>query len=122
MEIRGVGIVYLPDLYGADAVRRDSSQIDLVCQLEPWREGAEYERVGADRPDRWICSEPLCRCFVLPVHPAGSMATLVEIAIRETLQRRSGAGAVTRLEAALQSPGPCFRVRPEPAGDEEEDS
>jgi HPr kinase/phosphorylase len=48
IEIRGIGILYVPDLYGAEAVR-DSARIGVVCRLEHWREGAEYERVGFSR-------------------------------------------------------------------------
>ena len=46
MEIRGLGIVFIPDLFGPEAVREEMP-IDLVCQLEKWTEGA---RVRAHRP------------------------------------------------------------------------
>ena len=38
MEIRGIGIIFVPDLFGADSVR-DEARVDLVCRLERWREG-----------------------------------------------------------------------------------
>jgi HPr kinase/phosphorylase len=47
-EIRGIGLIYVPDLYGPDAVR-DEACVDVVVHLERWREGADYERVGLER-------------------------------------------------------------------------
>ena len=51
MEIRGVGLLYLPDLYGADSVR-ERGPVDLVCKLEEWREGADFDRIGEDQVDQ----------------------------------------------------------------------
>ena len=53
MEIRGLGIVFIPDLFGPEGVREEMP-IDLVCQLEKWTEGAEYERVGLERATQRI--------------------------------------------------------------------
>ena len=73
-EIRGIGLLYVPDLYGPDAVR-DEAEVDLVVRLERWREGAEYERVGLERASEKVAGieRP---CLLLPVRPATSMATL----------------------------------------------
>jgi HPr kinase/phosphorylase len=101
MEIRGIGLLCIPDLYGPDSVRRDSS-IDLVCQLEPWRDDAEYERIGLERPTRELLGVAL-PCFVLPVHAARSMATLVEVATRDHRNRCSGVNAAARLDARLRA-------------------
>jgi len=49
MEIRGIGLLYIPELYGADSVRAEAT-IDLLCRLEVWQEGVEYERIGLERP------------------------------------------------------------------------
>jgi len=100
LEIRGIGIVHVPELFGEAAVRQEVA-IDLVCRLERWREDAEYERVGLDRPTEPILDVPV-PCLLLPARPAGSMATLVELAARDHLQRRSGASAASRLDALLR--------------------
>ena len=42
MEIRGIGIVSIPELYGPESVC-DEAPVDLVCHLEHWQEGGEYE-------------------------------------------------------------------------------
>ncbi len=100
LEIRGIGILYVPDLYGADAVR-DESDVDLVCRLERWREDASYDRLGLDRPQEALLEHEL-PCIVLPVRPAGNMATLLEVAVRDQLQRRAGVVAAHRLDARVR--------------------
>ena len=101
MEIRGIGLLYVPDLYGVEAVR-DEAPIDLVCRLEPWREGGDYERVGLERPRETVAgvSIPL---LVLPVRPARNMATLVEVGVRDHLQRAAGSNAAQRLDDRLRA-------------------
>lgn len=101
VEIRGVGIVYLPELFGPDSVR-DQCEVDVVCRIEPWREGTPYERVGLERPtEQWAgIALPV---LVLPARPAGSLATVVEVAVRDHLQRRHGTSAVDRLDQRLRA-------------------
>jgi len=103
MEIRGLGLLYVPDLFGPGSVRDDCS-VDLVCRLERWRDDREYERVGLDRPtERWL--GVALPCVVLPVRPAGNMATLVEVAVRDTRLRRTRSSAAHRLDARLRRLG-----------------
>ena len=90
-EIRGLGLLYLPDLYGSECVREEGP-VDLWCELEEWREGAEFERVGFERPLHELAGVriPAVR---LPARPAGSVATLVEAAARDHRLRRAGGRA-----------------------------
>lgn len=99
MEIRGIGLLYIPDLYGREAVR-DEASVDLVCRIEAWREGAEFERVGMERPTEEVAGVPL-PSLRLPARPAGSMATLVEVAARDHLQRCAGRNPARSLDARL---------------------
>jgi HPr kinase/phosphorylase len=100
MELRGIGLLHIPDLYGADAVRIES-RVELICHLEPWRKEAEYERIGLERPTEELAGVAV-PALVLPVRAARSMATLVEVAVRDTLQRRAGVNAARRLDARLR--------------------
>jgi HPr kinase/phosphorylase len=103
-EIRGLGLLYVPALYGPDAVR-DEALVDVVVRLERWRDGAEYERVGLERGSEELLGVDV-PSLLLPVRPATSMATLLEVVARDHRSRRRGEKAVERLG----------RV-PEPAGD-----
>ncbi len=101
MEIRGIGLLYIPDLYGVEAVRAEAP-IDLLCRLEPWREGGEYERVGLERLRENLAGVSL-PVLVLPVRPARNMATLVEVGVRDHLQRAAGSNAAQRLDERLRA-------------------
>jgi HPr kinase/phosphorylase len=100
VEIRGLGILFVPDLYGPEAVR-DEWSLDLCCRLEHWREGAEYERIGLLRPSEALLDRPV-PTLLLPVRPAGNMATLVEVAARDHRLRASGVVAAHRLDARVR--------------------
>jgi HPr kinase/phosphorylase len=102
LEIRGIGILYVPDLYGAEAVR-ESARIRVVCRLEHWREDAEYDRVGFSRETETVAGMEV-PVILLPVRPSGNMATLIEVAIRDHLRRCAGAGsAASRLDERFRS-------------------
>ncbi|MDY7093117.1 MAG: HPr(Ser) kinase/phosphatase, partial [Acidobacteriota bacterium] len=47
MELRGLGIVNVQDLFGLAAVR-ERKTLDLVIELEHWQEGQVYDRLGLD--------------------------------------------------------------------------
>ncbi len=100
MEIRGLGILFVPDLFGLDSVS-DEMQIELVCRLERWKDGAQYERVGLDRPRTEIDGVPL-PTLTLPARLGASMATIVEVAAREHRQRSRGVHAARRLDERLR--------------------
>ena len=95
MEIRGLGLLYIPDLFG-DASVLDEGPIDLMCRLEVWKKGAEYERVGLERFTEDLAGVSLPR-LVLPVRPAASMATLIEVAARDHERREKGGNAARQL-------------------------
>ena len=100
MEIRGIGLLHVPDLYGEDAVR-DERRVDLLCHLEPWEEGADYERIGLERPTETLAGVAI-PALTLPVRPARSIATLVEVAVRDHLKRAQGVNAARRLDTLLR--------------------
>jgi HPr kinase/phosphorylase len=96
MEIRGLGIVSVPDLFGGDSVR-ETMAVDLVCHLVKWREGIEYERVGFERSREDLAGVSL-PTLTLPARPGGSVATVVEVAARDHLRRAQGVVAARRLD------------------------
>lgn len=100
LEIRGLGILCIPDLYGQAAVA-ESAPIELVCRLEAWRAGASYERVGLERRRETLLDVEL-PMLVLPVRPSANMATLVEAAVRDHEQRARGESGAEKLDARLR--------------------
>src|ERR1044071_3352965 len=88
MEIRGLGIINIKDLFGISAVR-DTKKIELVVELREWNENEEYDRLGFDdRFDRILdVSVPAVQ---LPVRPGRNLATLIEVAARNQLLKLQG--------------------------------
>jgi HPr kinase/phosphorylase len=88
MEIRGLGVINVKDLFGV-ASARASKRVELVVQLERWEAGRQYERLGLD--DRFFeilgLRVPLIQ---MPVAPGRSVANLVEVAARNQLLRSRG--------------------------------
>ncbi|HEX2685477.1 MAG TPA: HPr(Ser) kinase/phosphatase [Kofleriaceae bacterium] len=88
MEIRGLGIINVKDLFGISAVR-DTKKIELVVELREWAEGEEYDRLGFDdRFDKIL--EVSVPAVQLPVRPGRNLATLIEVAARNQLLKLQG--------------------------------
>ncbi|MBW2390611.1 MAG: hypothetical protein JRG89_19590 [Deltaproteobacteria bacterium] len=100
LEIRGIGLLCISDLYGKESVLLEH-RVSLVCRLEKWRKGAGYERVGLERPMEELAGVAI-PTLVIPVRPATSTATLVEVAGRDELQRLAGNNAAKRLDEKLK--------------------
>jgi len=100
MEIRGLGILNIRDLFGV-ASTRSSKRIEFVVQLERWESGREYERLGLDDQHFEILGlrVPMNR---MPVAPGRSIANLVEVAARNQLLRARGHHAARKLADRLQ--------------------
>ena len=99
LEIRGLGILFVPELYGPHAVL-PQSPVDLLCRLERDAPGLEYERVGLERPRESLAgvSLPMVR---LPVRPATSLGVIVEAAARDHRMRERGPSAAERIDREL---------------------
>lgn len=85
MEIRGIGIINVANLYGAVCVRPDK-ELDIVIKLEEWDDQHFYDRVGLDEKfiDILGASVPY---HVLPVKPGRDVVLLVEtIALNHRLK------------------------------------
>lgn len=88
MELRGIGIIDIKDLFGV-ASTRDVKPIDLVVRLEKWVEGAEYDRLGIGGESYELLDVP--KPYVrLPVASGRNLALLVEIAARNHLMKLQG--------------------------------
>ena len=95
MEIRGLGLINVQDLFGV-ASTRTSKRVELVVQLERWESGREYDRLGIDEEfyETLGIRIPMVR---MPVAPGRNVAILVEVAARNQLLRSRGHHAARRL-------------------------
>ena len=108
IELRGIGIINVQDLFGLAAVR-ERKPIDLVIELEHWDETKAYDRLGLDETVHEILDTP-CPYLKLPVALGRNVSNLVEIAVRNhvlKLQGHHSAREFTRkLEAKMASQRP----------------
>ncbi len=108
MEIRGIGILNIQDLFGVSAIR-DEKEVELVIELVPWRHGELYERLGFDEKTYPILGREVPHLRV-PVAPGRNIASVVEVAARNQLLKRmghhSGIRLRDRLNAALEGGEP----------------
>jgi HPr kinase/phosphorylase len=88
MEIRGLGIINIKDLFGISAVR-ESKVVDLICELHEWDGHAEYDRLGVDDRVETLLELDVPK-IQLPVRPGRSLATLIEVAARNQLLKAQG--------------------------------
>jgi len=99
IEIRGLGLLNVTDLFGVASTRR-SKRVELVVQLERWEPGREYDRLGLDDAFQNLMgvNVPLVR---MPVAPGRNVAMLIEVAARNQLLRSQGRNAAQALADRL---------------------
>jgi HPr kinase/phosphorylase len=99
MELRGIGLINVRDLFGVTATRT-SKRVELVVKLERWDPSREYERLGLDETFEDILGVSIAS-VCMPVAPGRNLAILVEVAVRNHLLRARGEHAARRLAARL---------------------
>jgi len=95
LEIRGLGIINVRDLFGVSAVG-EPKPIELVVEVKRWIDAADVERLGLDRQEEEIFGVKITK-FVLPVGAGRNLSTLIETAVRIHLLRNSGFDAAKTL-------------------------
>src|SRR3954470_21548973 len=78
MEIRGLGIINIKDLFGVASVR-EAKKIELVVELVEWEGRKEYDRLGMDMGQLNIVGVDVPHA-VVPVRPGRNMTTIIEVA------------------------------------------
>ena len=99
MEVRGLGVINIRDLFGVAATRM-SKRMELVVQLERWDTGRDYDRLGLEE-NVWELFGVKIPLVKLPVAPGRNLAILVEVAARNQLLRARGLNAARDLASRL---------------------
>ena len=101
MELRGIGIINVQDLFGLASVR-ERKPIDLVIELEHWQEGREYDRLGLDETLYRILDTPV-PYIRMPVALGRNVSILVEIAARNHVLKLRGHDSARDLTRELEA-------------------
>ena len=91
IELRGVGVINVARLFGMGAVK-ESSNIDMVVNLETWRDDASYDRLGVDDQTTTILDVKL-PIMTIPVKPGRNLAVILEVAAMNNRQKKLGYNA-----------------------------
>ncbi|MEG2959676.1 MAG: HPr kinase/phosphorylase, partial [Oscillospiraceae bacterium] len=76
IELRGIGVVDVRRLFGMSAIKEEGD-IDLVISLEQWKDGAFYDRLGADNLYTTILDVQI-PALTVPVKPGRNLAIIIE--------------------------------------------
>jgi HPr kinase/phosphorylase len=88
VEVRGVGIINVKDIFGITAVR-DSKRIQLVVELFEWGPEAEEDRLSLEESKYELLGVELPH-LKIPVSPGRNLSTIVEVAARNQLLKLMG--------------------------------
>lgn len=100
MEIRGIGIVDVRALFGIHATRQQK-RIEVVVQLEEWRERADYDRTGLEGEITRILDIELPR-VVVPLNPGKNITVIAEVVAMNHLLRYAGVDAAGLFDQDLR--------------------
>jgi HPr kinase/phosphorylase len=99
MEIRGVGIIDVKELFGISSVR-DDKQVELVAVMEEWKKGKEYERLGIDEKKYTILDVDIPK-IVIPVRPGRDIALILELAAVNLRAKKMGISIAKSFEEEI---------------------
>jgi HPr kinase/phosphorylase len=99
MEIRGIGIIDIKEMYGVGAIIKNKS-IDLVINLEFWDEENTYERLGMDENFTTILGVNVPK-LTIPVRPGRNLAIITEVAARNFRLKNMGYDAPLELDRRI---------------------
>jgi HPr kinase/phosphorylase len=98
IEIRGLGILNIKDLFGVTAVRY-RKRVELLVNLKPWREET-YERLGLEEQTTAVLGVEL-PVVNIPVGPGRNLAVIIEVAARNQLLKLRGYSSAEVLDRKL---------------------
>lgn len=107
MEVRGLGLIDVRSMFGIRAIRYQK-RVEIIVELEDWRENEEYTRTGLDDSEFSILDVdiPLVR---LPIFPGKNVTVITEVISLNYLLRHYGYDAAKvlakRLEGMIEQKG-----------------
>lgn len=78
MEVRGMGIIDVPRLYGLSSVL-STKEINLIISLDPWQDEHPYDRLGIDDEFMKILNVSVKK-MTIPIRPGRNIAVIIEAA------------------------------------------
>ncbi|MFN8572802.1 MAG: HPr(Ser) kinase/phosphatase [Gemmatimonadaceae bacterium] len=99
MEIRGVGLIDIPAIFGVRAVRQQK-RIEVIVQLEEWTENSVADRTGLEGDTTSILGVELPRITVF-LNPGKNITVIGEVIAMNHLLRYAGVNAAESFNQRL---------------------
>lgn len=99
MEVRGIGIINVAQMFGVKAIRKDK-QVDLVVSLKTWNDVPNVDRLGMEDDFVRILDVDIPH-VIIPVRPGRDIARLVEVAALQQQLKSAGHNAARELNDRL---------------------
>lgn len=99
IEVRGLGILNVKDMFGVNAIRM-RKKLEVVVNFIDWKSDEVYDRTGLDAQVQEILGKNL-PLITLPVSPGRNMAVIVEAAAKNLLLKYMGYDAAKEFETKL---------------------
>lgn len=101
MEIRGIGIMHIPSIFGVNAVREEMRLQLVITFMRLQDVRGEIDRIGQTRRARTILGVDVPN-LVIPVSEGRDLVNLVETAVQQHKLMMSGHDPVTELSEHLR--------------------
>lgn len=88
MEIRGIGVIDVPKLFGIHAVRQ-VKKIEIVVELQNWKADTSYERTGLDDTFIEVLGVDIPK-VIIPISPGKNITVISEVIAMNTLMKMNG--------------------------------
>jgi HPr kinase/phosphorylase len=99
MEIRGMGIINIKDIFGVGSVR-DHKIIELIINLKDWDDTLEFDRTGIDNLTEEILGLQI-PFIELPVKPGRNIPIIVETAAMNQRLKKMGKNSAQEFNKKL---------------------
>ena len=100
MEIRGIGILNVRDIFGIRSVR-NRKRIELVAELQEWDANTHYDRLGIEEQVYTILDIEV-PYIIVPVRPGRNIPIIIETASLNQRLKKIGVFSAQELDKKIQ--------------------
>ena len=112
IELRGVGVVNVKELYGVQSVRINKS-IDMVVRLEAWSPEKQYDRIGLETATMDILGNQVA-LYAIPIMVGRNLSVIVETAALNHREKKMGYNAAEELRDRVNNNIKARKIQKDP--------
>lgn len=101
MEVRGLGLIDVRSIFGIRSIRYQK-RVEIVVELQEWRQDVEYTRTGLDHENISILGVMIPHVR-LPIFPGKNVTVITEVIALDYLLRHYGYDAAREFSKRLEA-------------------